>query len=68
MFTLLPLLTGAGREHHGHILSQAAALADDGRLVPRLHSTTFRLDEVNDAHAIVEDRSATGKVVVLPND
>lgn len=67
VFTLMPLLTGRGREHHGHIVSQAAALADSGRLVPRMNSTTFTLDKVNDAHAIVENGSATGKVIVLPN-
>jgi NADPH:quinone reductase-like Zn-dependent oxidoreductase len=66
VFTLMPLLTGRGREHHGHIISQAAALADSGRLVPRLSSTTFTLDEVNDAHATVEKGSAAGKVIVLP--
>jgi NADPH2:quinone reductase len=67
VFTLMPLLTGRRREHHGHIVAQAAALADDGRLVPRLHSTTFTLDEVNDAYTIIESGSATGKVVVTPN-
>ena len=67
VFTLMPLLTGRGREHHGHIMSQAAELADSGRLVPRLNSTTFTLDEVNDAHAIVENGTATGKVVVVPH-
>jgi NADPH:quinone reductase-like Zn-dependent oxidoreductase len=67
VFTLMPLLTGRGREHHGHIVSQAAALADSGRLIPRMNSTTFTLDKVNDAHAAVEKGSATGKVVVQPN-
>lgn len=67
VFTLMPLLTGRGREHHGHIVSQAAALADSGRLIPRMNSTTFTLDKVNDAHAAVENGSATGKVVVQPN-
>jgi NADPH:quinone reductase-like Zn-dependent oxidoreductase len=66
VFTLMPLLTGDGREHHGHILSEAATLADSGRLVPRLNSTTFTLDEVNDAYAIVENGATTGKVIVLP--
>lgn len=66
VFTLMPLLTGRGREHHGHITSQAAALADSGRLVPRLNSTTFSLGTVNDAHAIVESGSTAGKVIVLP--
>ncbi|ORB64771.1 zinc-dependent alcohol dehydrogenase family protein [Mycolicibacterium tusciae] len=67
VFTLMPLLTGRGREHHGHIMSQAAELADSGRLVPRLNSRTFTLDEVNDAQAIVENGTATGKVIVLPH-
>lgn len=48
VFTLLPLLTGSGREHHGDIVSQAAALADAGRLVPRVDSRTFTLDEVDE--------------------
>lgn len=67
VFTLMPLLTGRCREHHGHILAQAASLADEGRLVPRLHSAAFTLGEVNDAYDIVENGSGTGKVVVLPN-
>jgi len=67
VFTLMPLLTGHGREHHGQILTEAAALAERGRLVPRLHSSTFTLDDVESAYATVEDGSATGRVVVLPN-
>lgn len=67
VFTLMPLLTGRGREHHGEVVARAAALADAGKLVPRLHSTSFLLESVNDAHDIVENGSATGKVIVLPN-
>jgi NADPH:quinone reductase-like Zn-dependent oxidoreductase len=67
VFTLLPLLTGRGREHHGHILAHAAALADSGKLAPRLHSATFPLGEVNDAYALVENGTSTGKVIVLPD-
>ncbi|MCK0174254.1 zinc-dependent alcohol dehydrogenase family protein [Mycolicibacterium sp. F2034L] len=67
VFTLLPLLTGRGREHHGDILAHAAALADSGRLIPRLHSTAFPLDDVNDAYTLVENGTSTGKVIVLPN-
>ncbi|WP_232374881.1 zinc-binding dehydrogenase [Mycolicibacterium mengxianglii] len=65
VFTLMPLLTGHRREHHGHIVAQAAALADSGRLVPRLHSMTFTLEEVHDAYRVVENGGA-GKVTVLP--
>jgi NADPH2:quinone reductase len=67
VFTLMPLLTGHRREHHGHIVAEAAALADGGQLVPRLHPATFTLDDVNDAYAIIETGSAAGKVVVTPN-
>ncbi|WP_232374775.1 zinc-binding dehydrogenase [Mycolicibacterium mengxianglii] len=63
----MPLLTGHRREHHGHIVAQAAALADSGRLVPRLDARTFSLEEVNDAFEVIETSSAAGKVVVLPN-
>lgn len=67
VFTLLPLLTGRGREHHGHIVAEAAALADGGRLAPRLNPRTFTLAEVDDAHALVEKGTAAGKVIVRPN-
>lgn len=67
VFTLMPLLTGRGRDHHGQILADAAVLAEAGRLVPRLHSQTFALDEVEKAYAAIEDGSATGRVVVVPN-
>ncbi len=67
VFTLMPLLSARGREHHGLIVSEAATLADSGSLAPRLNSTTFTLEEVNDAYAIVENGTATGKVVVLPH-
>ncbi|WP_232068157.1 hypothetical protein [Mycolicibacterium tokaiense] len=43
VFTVLPLLIGRGREHHGHILSNAAALVESGQLVPRLHPTSSPL-------------------------
>ncbi|WP_123025002.1 zinc-dependent alcohol dehydrogenase family protein [Mycolicibacterium stellerae] len=67
VFTLMPLLTGRRREHHGRIVAEAATLADGGRLIPRLHSESFALDDVNAAYEAVENGTATGKVVVLPD-
>lgn len=64
VFTLLPLLTGVGREHHGNILRAAAALVEAGKLVPRLHPHSFSLETVGDAHAMVTARQATGKIVI----
>ena len=64
VFTLLPLLTGEGRAHHGEIMREATRLAEAGQLRPRLHPRRFKLSNVAEAHAAIEDRSAQGKIVV----
>jgi NADPH2:quinone reductase len=63
VFTLLPLLTGRGRAHHGAILREATALVDGGKLVPRLAAERYDWGSVMDAHRAVE-RGSAGKVVV----
>jgi NADPH2:quinone reductase len=63
VFTLLPLLNGEGRAHHGEILTRAAALAEAGKLRPLLNERTFSTAEVDAAHALVASGSL-GKVVV----
>jgi NADPH:quinone reductase-like Zn-dependent oxidoreductase len=64
VFTLLPLLTGEGRAHHGEILSAAADMVSAGKLTPRLDPRTFTLEGAGEAHAALTDRTARGKVVV----
>ncbi|TYL96660.1 zinc-dependent alcohol dehydrogenase family protein [Bradyrhizobium rifense] len=64
VFTLLPLLTGEGRAHHGAILCEATRLVEAGQLKPRLDPRRFNLSNVEAAHAAIEDRSAKGKIVV----
>jgi NADPH:quinone reductase-like Zn-dependent oxidoreductase len=64
VFTLLPLLTGEGRAHHGHILRETTRMVEAGQLHPRLDARRFDLSNVADAHGIVESQSADGKVVV----
>ena len=64
VFTLLPLLTGEGRAHHGEILREATSLVEAGNLRPRLDPRRFDLSGVGDAHAAIEDQSAEGKIVV----
>ncbi|RKR86453.1 NADPH:quinone reductase-like Zn-dependent oxidoreductase [Micromonospora pisi] len=64
VFTLLPMLTGRGREHHGEILRKAGALADAGGLKPLLDPRRFTLATVADAHAVVANGTSTGKVVI----
>lgn len=64
VFTLLPLLTGIGREHHGEILRAAAALVEAGKLAPNLDTRTFSLRTVDEAHAAVSLGQAAGKIVI----
>ena len=64
VFTLHPLLTGDGREHHGEILAEAARLAEAGRLVPLLNETIYSFETLEEAHAAVASGQSMGKVVV----
>jgi NADPH2:quinone reductase len=64
VFTLLPLLTGEGKVHHGEIMREATRLAESGQLKPRVDARYFDLNSVDDAHALVESRQAQGKVVI----
>ncbi|WP_229165050.1 zinc-binding dehydrogenase [Bradyrhizobium altum] len=64
IFMLLPLLTGEGRERHGAILRDVAALADAGHLQPLVDETRFTLAAATDAYQYLESREATGKVVI----
>jgi NADPH:quinone reductase len=64
VFTLLPMLTGKGRTHHGEILRAATKLAEAGKLTPLLSQERFTLDTALQAHMAVESGKTVGKVVV----
>lgn len=64
VFTLLPLLTGEGRDHHGAILRQTARLADTGKLIPRMDPRLYELATAAAAHEAVASGNAEGKIVV----
>ncbi len=64
VFTLLPMLTGQGRERHGQILREATRLSQAGKIAPRLDPRRYTLDSVAEAHRAIEDRSAAGKIVI----
>jgi NADPH:quinone reductase len=69
VFTLMPMLTGRGRTHHGEILREATALADGGVLVPLLDPRRFSLETIDEAHKIVATGTGSGKIVVdIAND
>jgi NADPH:quinone reductase len=63
VFTLLPLITGESRAHHGEILRQAAALVEAGKLKPLLHDQRFTTADIAVAYTLVE-ASVLGKVIV----
>ena len=64
VFTLIPMLTGQGRANHGHILREAAKLAEAGKLLPLLDERRFDLGSALQAHQAVESGKARGKIVV----
>jgi len=64
VFTLLPLLTGVGKAHHGEILREAAKLVENGQLLARVDPDHFDLSSVEQAHARVASSQGAGKVVV----
>ena len=61
---LLPMLTNHHRERHGKILEKIAGIVDDGKLKPLIDSHRFTLEEVAEAHKLVESGRANGKVVI----
>ncbi len=63
VFTLLPLLTGEQRAHHGQILHEASKLAEEDQLKPLLAEQQFGRDDIEAAYEIVA-KGSKGKVVV----
>lgn len=64
VFTLLPLLSGEGREHHGEILREAVALVEAGKIKPRLDPRRFTLETVDNAYRALREGPNNGKIVV----
>ena len=64
VFTLLPMLTGEGRAHHGEIMREATRLVEAGKLVPRVDPRHFSLSAVDDAYRAIETSDAAGKIVI----
>jgi NADPH:quinone reductase-like Zn-dependent oxidoreductase len=64
VFTLLPLLSGQGRAHHGAILRAASGLIEAGKIRVRLDAARYTLETVNQAHLALATGAAQGKLVV----
>jgi NADPH:quinone reductase len=64
VFTLMPLLTGEGRRHHGEILREAAQLVEAGELSPNISTERFALESAFKAYQAVAGRRSRGKIAV----
>lgn len=64
IFMLIPMIYNQGREEHGRILSEVAAIVEAGGLKPILDENHFSLTEVGQAHAHLASGQAIGKIVV----
>jgi NADPH2:quinone reductase len=64
VFTLLPLIEGEGRRHHGEILEKARALVEAGKLTPLLDPRRFVLEEVDAAYEALKKADGIGKIAV----
>jgi NADPH:quinone reductase-like Zn-dependent oxidoreductase len=64
VFTLLPLLSGEGRAHHGEILREAVKMCEAGKIVPRIDPRSFTLETVATAYHAIENRTGAGKMVI----
>lgn len=64
VFSLLPVLTGKGRELVGQDLAAIARLVDDGLVRPIIYPESFNLDTIAEAHRFLETKDHYGKLMV----
>ncbi len=64
VFTLLPLLSGEGRAHHGEIMREATRLAEAGRITPKVDPRRYSLETVAEAYQTLATGAVAGKLVV----
>ena len=64
VFTLLPMLTGEGRAHHGEILREIGKLVEAGKIFPQVDPRHFTLDTVCDSYQAITTGASSGKLIV----
>ena len=63
-FMLIAMLYDRGRERHGEILREMAAMVDAGKLRPLIDERRFGFAEAAEAHAHLASGKAIGKIVL----
>jgi len=64
VFTLYPLISGKGREHHGEIMREATMLVNANKLAPFLNSRHYTAATIEDAYNDIEQGKVKGKTVI----
>ncbi|GJL56451.1 MAG: quinone oxidoreductase [Nitrospirales bacterium] len=64
VFMLIPMLHNVKREELAEILRNVTQIVESGGLTPVLDEQRYALEEVGQAHALLESGQAMGKVVV----
>src|SRR5450830_1073368 len=64
VFTLMPLLTGKGRAHHGEIMEEAAKLVEAGKIIVQVDARRFGFDQADAAYDLIDAGGARGKLVI----
>lgn len=64
VFMLIPMLHNYKREAHGKILQKIAEISEAGNYTPVVDENKFSLEQVGEAHALLESGKAVGKVVI----
>ncbi len=64
VFMLIPMLHNHNRKDHAHILNEVAKIIEAGNLTPIVDNNKFSLEQIGEAHALLESGKAVGKVVV----
>ena len=61
---LLPLLNNQHRENYGKILEKISNIVDEGKLKPIVDPHQYILQDVSQAHQLLESGKAFGKIVI----
>lgn len=64
VFTLLPMLTGKGRAHHGEILREVTQMIEAGKIATRIDPRHFTFDTILDAYQALRGGTTAGRLVV----
>ena len=66
VFMIIPILydQDEGKKRHGEVLKEIAKKVDSGFISPLIHEQIYSFNEISDAHTLLEEGRAIGKVIL----